>query len=198
MSMSADDWAASRSTADVGRLSRPLLDYFASSSSSGAQLWSSLLTQARDAVVSGRSLFFCTLSLASYSPSLSAAIPLTRWSLHFPFFPFLLGWLPLATPPWHKIAKTGGWGLCFSFSLPLLPVSLLPHTLTLVLLICECAVFPANCITLSVKLLHLHVCKRWIWEQTLLWILPLIGLLQRFNAVIDRKHNESLWYSTEK
>lgn len=40
MSMSADDWAASRSTADVGRLSRPLLDYFASSSSSssGAQL----------------------------------------------------------------------------------------------------------------------------------------------------------------
>lgn len=40
MSMSADDWAASRSAADVGRLSRPLLDYFASSSSSssGAQL----------------------------------------------------------------------------------------------------------------------------------------------------------------
>ena len=47
MSMSADDWAACLFAADAGRLSCPLLDCFASSSSSGALLQSALLSQAR-------------------------------------------------------------------------------------------------------------------------------------------------------
>lgn len=47
MSMSADDWAAGLFAADAGRLSCPLLDCFASSSSSGALLQSALLSQAK-------------------------------------------------------------------------------------------------------------------------------------------------------
>lgn len=49
--------------------------------------------------------------LAFSSPSLSAAIPLTSWSLQFPLSPFiLLRWLPLATLSRHQMAKTGGRG----------------------------------------------------------------------------------------
>lgn len=47
ISMSADDWAACLFAADACRLSCPLLDCFASLSSSGALLHSALLSRAR-------------------------------------------------------------------------------------------------------------------------------------------------------
>lgn len=56
-------------------------------------------------------LFADAAWLTFSSHSLSAAIPLTSWSLHFPLSPFLfLRWLPLATPSRHQMAKAGGRG----------------------------------------------------------------------------------------
>lgn len=127
MSMSADDWAASPSAADAGRLSCPLLDYFASSSSSssGVQLWSAQLSEVRDAIVSGLSLPLCFHLLPIFTASLLPSLLQAGLSI-FLFFPFLLRWLPLATPPWHKMAKTRGRGyLPVSFTALLLSITLL-------------------------------------------------------------------------
>lgn len=116
MSMSADDWAACLFAADAGRLSCPLIDCFAVSSSSGALPQSDLLSKARQREGSHAGIFPLANAvwLTSCPPFLLPA------GLYMALFPLSFAWM---VAPSNTISASDGKsrkeGMMFQFHPPI-------------------------------------------------------------------------------